>query len=236
MFDRVLNTALQRPLSSLAGELVRLGWRADQVTWAGFALGLMAVPLIALGHTQWALLAMALNRLADGLDGSMARLTQPTDRGAFLDISLDFLFYASIPLAFALADPASNALAAAVLIYSFIGTAGTFLAFAVLAAKRGLSSTAYPGKGFYYLGGLTESFETLLVFTLMCLLPGWFSTLAYGFAALCAVTTVTRIVAGIRVFRPDQHAGAQAVDSTGEQTGALRPDQGHNPQDTERQQ
>ena len=201
MFDRILNNALQRPLTRLAGVLVRRGWRADQVTWVGFALGLCAVPLIALGHTHWALLAMALNRLADGLDGSIARLTQPTDRGAFLDISLDFLFYASIPLAFALADPQANALAAAVLIYSFIGTASSFLAFAVLAAKRGLSSTAYPGKGFYYLGGLTESFETLLVFTLMCLAPGWFVPLAYGFAALCALTTVTRIAAGIQVFK-----------------------------------
>jgi len=201
MFDRALNAALQRPLKSLAGVLVRRGWRADQVTWVGFALGLCAVPLIVLGHTHWALLAMALNRLGDGLDGSMARLTQPTDRGAFLDISLDFLFYASIPLAFALADPHANALAAAVLIYSFIGTAGTFLAFAVLAAKRGLSSTAYPGKGFYYLGGLTESFETMLVFTVMCLVPDWFAPLAYGFAALCALTTVTRIAAGIQVFK-----------------------------------
>lgn len=203
MFDRALNAALQRPLKSMASALVRSGWRADQVTWLGFALGLLAVPLIALGHAPWALLAMALNRLADGLDGAIARLTQPTDRGAFLDISLDFLFYASIPLAFALADPANNALAAAVLIYSFIGTAGTFLAFAVLAAKRGLSSTAFAGKGFYYLGGLTESFETLLVFTLMCLWPTWFAALAYGFAALCALTTVTRIVAGIRTFKPD---------------------------------
>lgn len=201
MIDRLLNNALQPPLTRLAGVLVRRGWRADQVTWVGFALGLCAVPLIALGHTQWALLAMALNRLGDGLDGSMARLTQPTDRGAFLDISLDFLFYASIPLAFALADPSANALAAAVLIYSFIGTAGTFLAFAVLAAKRGLSSTAYPGKGFYYLGGLTESVETLAVFTLMCLVPHWFAPLAYGFAALCALTTVMRIAAGLQVFR-----------------------------------
>jgi len=232
MFDRALNAALQRPLKSMAGVMVRRGWRADQVTWVGFALGLLAVPLIALGHAPWALLAMALNRLADGLDGSMARLTQPTDRGAFLDISLDFLFYASIPLAFALADPANNALAAAVLIYSFIGTAGTFLAFAVLAAKRGLSSTAYPGKGFYYLGGLTESFETLLVFTLMCLWSGWFVTLAYGFATLCALTTVTRIAAGIRVFRPNQDATTRAAKSAGEQTGALRPDQGHDSNST----
>ncbi len=56
---------------------------------------------------------IAASRLADGLDGELARVTAPTDRGAFLDITLDFLFYASVPLAFAWADPAANALAAA---------------------------------------------------------------------------------------------------------------------------
>jgi len=202
MFDRALNSALQRPLQRLAGKLIAVGLRADQLTWGGFLLGLSAIPLIALGHSQWAIVSILLNRLADGLDGAMARQAQPTDRGAFLDISLDFLFYAAIPLAFALADPAHNGLPSAVLIYSFIGTGCTFLAFAVLAAKRGNSSTAYPNKGFYYLGGLTESTETIAVFVLMCLVPAWFDVLAYGFAGLCALTTVSRISAGIRLFKP----------------------------------
>ncbi|MBK9345679.1 MAG: CDP-alcohol phosphatidyltransferase family protein [Burkholderiales bacterium] len=202
MFDRILNRTLQRPLQRMASGLVALGLRADHVTWAGFVVGLTAVALIAQGHTQWAIVSIALNRLADGLDGAMARLTQPTDLGAFLDISLDFLFYASIPLAFVLADPARNALPGAVLIYSFIGTGCTFLAFAVLAAKRGAASTAYPDKGFYYLGGLTESTETIAVFVLMCLVPHWFGTLALIFAALCGLTTATRIGAGIAVFKP----------------------------------
>ena len=207
MLDRVVTTALQRPVQRLASGLIFIGLRANQVTWAGFLIGLTALPLIAMGHTHWALLSIALNRLADGLDGAMARQTRPTDLGAFLDISLDFLFYASIPLAFVLADPARNGLPGALLLYSFIGTSGTFLAFAVLAAKRGATSTAYPDKGFYYLGGLTESTETLAVFALMCLVPAWFSGLAYGFAVLCALTTVMRITAGIQMFRPTPPRG-----------------------------
>lgn len=204
MLDRALNDRLQRPLQALARWLAGQGVRADHLTWAGFAVGLLAVPLIASGHPRWALLAMALNRLADGLDGTLARLTVPTDRGAFLDITLDFLFYASIPLAFALANPAANGLAAAVLLFAFMGTASSFLAFAVLAARRGLTSTAYPRKGFYYLGGLTEATETLAVFTLMCLVPAWFVPLALGFATLCALTTVTRVVAGWQAFGPGE--------------------------------
>ena len=201
MLDRRVLDLSRGLLRTLGQSLLDRGIKADQVTWVGFLIGLGAVPLIALHHYGWAMLFIVLNRLADGLDGTIARLTQPTDRGAFLDIALDFLFYSSIPLAFAFADPEANALAAAVLIYAFVGTGSTFLAFAIIAAKRKLSSETYPKKGFYYLGGLTEATETIAVFLAMCLVPGWFSPLAYGFAALCGVTTITRITAGTKLFR-----------------------------------
>ena len=200
MFDHRLNTALRGPLTAMARQLQARGLRADALTWAGFAVGLLALPLIASGHSGLALLAIALNRLADGLDGAVARLGQPTDRGAFLDITLDFVFYASIPLGFALADPAANGLAAALLLFGFMGTGSSFLAFAVLAARRGLHSTAFPNKGLYYLGGLTESTETIAVFVCMCLWPAWFVPLACGFAALCGLTTATRIVAALNAL------------------------------------
>ena len=200
MLDRRVLDLSRSVLNALAARLAARGIRADQVSWFGFVAGLAAVPLIALQQSLWAILPILVNRLADGFDGALARQVGTTDRGAFLDIALDFLFYSSIPLAFALADPDANALAAAVLIYAFVGTGSTFLAFAVIAAKRGLTSTAYPGKGFYYLGGLTEASETIAVFAAMCLFPAWFQPLAYAFAALCGVTTVTRLAAGIRMF------------------------------------
>jgi phosphatidylglycerophosphate synthase len=141
-----------------------------------------------------------LNRIADGLDGAVARLTVPTDRGAFLDIAFDFFFYAAIPLGFALASPAVNALAASVLITAFVGTGSSFLAFATIAAKRGQSAEGYSTKGIYYLGGLTEGTETILVFVLMCLFPATFPILALFFAAACSLTTLTRWTQGWTVF------------------------------------
>ena len=113
MFDRRVLEASRGLLGALAGRLVALGLKPDQVSWFGFLLGICAVPLIATLHPAWALPFILANRLADGVDGAMARRIGPSDRGAFLDISLDFLFYSSIPLAFAIADPAANALAAA---------------------------------------------------------------------------------------------------------------------------
>ncbi len=204
MIDAALLPLQRRVLAPLAGGLVRLGVRADSVTVAGFAVGVLAVPALALGWWGAALACLALNRLADGLDGAVARLSGPTDRGAFLDIALDFVFYALFPLGFALADPAANALPAAVLIAAFVGTGSSFLAFASIAAQRGLSAADYPAKGLYYLGGLTEGFETIALFVLMCLFPGAFPVLAWLFAAACAVTTLTRWHQGWQVFAPDR--------------------------------
>ncbi len=202
MFDRTLLQLTRQSQQRLARPLLAAGITANQITLLGFGIGISAIPLLAYGLYGWALLAILLNRVCDGLDGTLARLGQPTDRGGFLDIVLDFLFYSGIPLGFALADPAANALPAAVLIYSFIGTGCSFLAFAIIAAKRGLHSTAYPDKSFYYLGGLTEASETIAVFVLMCLFPNSFALLAYGFAALCALTTGIRIWAGWQIFAP----------------------------------
>lgn len=198
MLDRAATALLKPALDRAAAGLVKAGVGADAVTFAGFALGLAAAVAIALGAPLAGLGLLLASRLCDGLDGAVARHTRPTDRGAFLDIALDFLFYASIPLAFAVADPAANALAAAVLLAAFIGTGSSFLAFAVLAERRGLASTAYPTKGFYFLGGLTEATETLACFVAMCLWPQHFAVIAYAFAALCALTTLTRLVGGAR--------------------------------------
>lgn len=200
MMDRWAVALLRPGLQAGARTLVRAGVRADAVTWTGFAIGLGAAVCIAHQAFLVGLGLLLLSRLLDGLDGAVARLTQPTDRGAFLDITLDFLFYASIPLAFAWADPLRNALAAATLLAAFVGTGSTFLAFAVLAERRGLTSAAYPAKGLYYLGGLTEATETLLVFAAMSLWPQAFPVIAAGFAGLCVLTVLTRLWAGWQVF------------------------------------
>jgi phosphatidylglycerophosphate synthase len=200
MLDRAALALLAPALRGLARPIARAGIGADALTLAGFAAGLAGAGAIALNRPLAGLLLILASRALDGLDGAVARLGTPTDRGAFLDIALDFLFYASIPLAFAIADPAANALAGAVLLAAFIGTGSSFLAFAVLAERRGIANPRLPSKGFYYLGGLTEATETLTCFVLMCLWPALFPVWAYGFAGLCAATIATRLWAGWRVL------------------------------------
>lgn len=180
--------------------LVARGVQADQITLAGCAIGLLAALAAAFGLYWLALIGLALNRLADGLDGAVARLTTPTDRGAFLDIALDFVFYAVFPIGFIFADSAANGLPGAVLIASFVLTGTSFLAFSVIAERRGLQADDYPTKGIYYLGGLAEGAETIAVFAAFCLFPEAFAGIAWVFAAVCIVTGITRYVAGWQVF------------------------------------
>ncbi len=196
MIDAKLLPLQRRLLRPMALGLVTFGVRADQVTITGFLVGIVALPLLASEQYIWALVFILLNRLLDGIDGEVARLTITTDRGAFLDIALDFVFYALIPLGFALANVTENALAAAVLLAAFVGTGSSFLAFSLMAEKRKLHAQKFPSKGLYYLGGLTEGAETIAVFVAFCLWPNLFTPLAYGFAFACGLTTLSRWLQG----------------------------------------
>jgi phosphatidylglycerophosphate synthase len=201
MLDKHLIALIKPVVDKLAGMLVRLGVQADHVSFAAFGLGLIAMLSIALRAYFIGALFILLSRLCDALDGAVARQTEISDAGGFLDITLDFLFYASIPLAFALSNPKVNALPAAVLLFAFIGTGSSFLAFATLAEKRGIQHVEQHNKSFYFLEGLTEATETLIFFIAMCLFPRWFPQLAYAFAALCGITIFTRIVGGYQTLK-----------------------------------
>ena len=200
MFDRQATALIKPAVNWLARRLAGVGVGANALTFVGFGLGVLAALLVVAQWFATAAVLVLMSRLFDALDGAVARQTAPTDRGGFLDITLDFLFYAAMPLAFALADPARNALPAAALLAAFMGTGASFLAFAVVAAQRGMASTAYPDKSFFFLGGLTEGGETLAFFVAMCLWPQHFALLAWVFCAACVLTIGTRIYWGWRAF------------------------------------
>jgi phosphatidylglycerophosphate synthase len=200
MLDALARRLIDPPLAQAARLLVRAGIAPDAITLAGFATGLMALPLLAVHEYSYALLAIFGNRLADGLDGAVARQgRRASDRGGFLDIVCDFVFYSAVPFGFALGRP-DDALAAAFLIFSFVGTGSSFLAYAVVAAKRGLTTSLRGEKSLYYLGGLTEGTETFALLVAICLFPEWFAWLAVGFGLACWLTTASRVLAGWRAF------------------------------------
>ena len=199
MFDARLRPLVDRILDPVGAFVARRGVTANQVSFAGFCLGIAAAIAVALGFEIAAVVLIIANRACDGLDGAVARSKGGTDLGAYLDITLDFLFYSAVPFAFAVADPA-NAMAAAFLIFSFVGTGSSFLAFAIIAQKRGISTEIRGKKGFFYLGGLTEGSETIIFLLVVAFRPDLFVPLAWAFGCLCWITTITRVQHAIESF------------------------------------
>ena len=205
MFDASLRPYINPPLNWLAGGCIALGLTANGLTIIGFVFGVFCAVFVANGFFIAALICLMFNRLCDGLDGAVARRTGSSDFGGYLDIVCDFIFYAMLPFAFMVFAP-ENALAAGFLMLSFVGTGSSFLAYAILEAKtpeilkEKINATAAQKKSFFYLGGLTEGAETIAVFVLMLLLPGWFAVFAWIFGSLCILTTGWRIHAAFSDF------------------------------------
>lgn len=199
MFDAKIRPFIDPPLDRIGGLLARANVSANHVTLLGLVAGLGSACAIVGEFYILALVLLAISRVFDGLDGAVARATAPTEFGGYLDIVADFVFYVSIPLAFAIQD-SGNALAAAVLIASFTVTGISFLAYAVIAAKLNLQTQAHGKKSFFYNTGLAEGTETIVTFALMCLLPAFFVPIALTYAALCVVTVIQRSISAYRSF------------------------------------
>jgi len=202
MFDARLRPLVDPPLNALALWLARRGVGANALTLLGLLVGLSGAAAISQGWFGWGLGFIVANRVLDGLDGAVARVNGPTELGGYYDIVADFAFYVSVPVGFGLAAP-ENLLPALVLVASFVLTGVSFLAFAVVAAKRGTETVSHGRKGFFYSTGLAEGGETILAFVAMCLFPQGFGWIAYGFALLCVATVFQRTAMAIGIFRTE---------------------------------
>lgn len=199
MLDAYARPLIDPPLNALGKRLVRLGCTANGMTLVGFIFGVLAIAAILFHQLYLAAFLIICNRLADGLDGAIARQSHLTDFGGFLDIVCDFIIYGGIVFAFGLSHP-TNLLPACFLLFSFIGPMVSFLAYAIIAGKQHRTTQARGKKSFYYLGGLCEGTETAFVLVLFCILPPYFREICLVFGGLCWVTTGGRLYRAWRDF------------------------------------
>jgi len=192
VLDPYIRPIIDPPLNVLSRKLVGLRFTANRMTIVGFFFGVAAILSIMIHQYGLAASLIICNRLADGLDGAIARHSQLTDFGGFLDIVCDFIIYSGIVFAFGMTTPA-NLLYASFLIFSFIGPMTSFLAYAVIASKRQIITQKRGKKSFYYLGGICEGTETAIVLILFCVIPHYFNIICMIFGVLCWLTTLGRI-------------------------------------------
>lgn len=190
MLDRPVRARLAPALSAVAARLDRLGVRAGQLTAVGLAVGLGAC--IAAGLALWplAVVLWLANRTLDGLDGPLARLQGPSDLGGLLDFSADFVVYGGFVVGVAIAEPDAR-LAICVLLAVYLLNNVVLLSLSALGEKRALALG--DERGLALPTGLAEGTETIAVYVLICLAPGHATAIAYGFAALVALTVIQRL-------------------------------------------
>ncbi len=138
MLDPLTRPIKDRLLDPLARALA-MRVSANTVTLAALVMGIGAA--VAAGRGNWitALLAWGVNRMLDGLDGSIARAKGlQSDFGGYLDILADFVVYASIPVAVAIrvADPRVW-LSTCVMLASFYINAASWMFLSAVLEKRG---------------------------------------------------------------------------------------------------
>jgi phosphatidylglycerophosphate synthase len=147
---------------------------------------------------QWygvGLLFWLLNRVFDGLDGSVARMrSEQSDFGGYLDILLDFTTYALIPIGLAGGRPLTeNWVALSFMLASFYVNAASWMYLADILEKqqhtRGqrLTSVTMPA-------GLIGGTETIVLFTAFILFPQWLFWLFSLTAVLVTATIVQRLL------------------------------------------
>lgn len=199
MFDHILRPLIERPLNALADRLIKMNVKADEITWVGLMLSVAAGLAVLVNYHGLALIFFLLNRLADGLDGAVARATKPSAFGTYLDLTLDFMSYAILPFAFAVMMP-DDRLAAAFLIGCFYISGGSFLAYEMLCAKHAPEG-AMPKKHLVFLGSQMAGAETIFFFSMFCFWPASFGWGCWLFGLLCLVTAFGRIFAAHEHFK-----------------------------------
>ncbi|MCV9998947.1 CDP-alcohol phosphatidyltransferase family protein [Pararhizobium sp. YC-54] len=196
-FRKRLGPLLDRAGRALAGH----GISANAVTVTGFLIGFAAAVSIVLDAFVVGFILIGISRICDGLDGAVARATEKTEFGGFLDILLDFAFYGLIPFAFIVADPYENGVAGGLLLLTLYINGASFLAFEAMAQKGCLSTDACGAKSLCFTTGLAEATETIAVFLAFCLFPQWFCEIAVIFALICFYTALSRIMLARIIFK-----------------------------------
>ena len=216
MFDTTLRPVKDRILDPIARLVARV-LPANAVSVAAFLAGAGCAVAVFHGNTPVALALWLTNRIVDGLDGAVARVAgTASDAGAYLDIVLDFLVYAAIPLAMVLAGgDLALATAGAALLGAYYVNAVTWMFLAAVFEKRRTQTRSTVQTSVRIPAGLVEGAETIVAYTLMIGLPSYRLPLMLVFAGLAMLGAAIRFVGGFRTL------SAAPVFSSGRDAKAL---------------
>ena len=201
MFDHLLRGLKDRLLTPLA-TLLR-GVPPNVLSLIALLLGLCAAVAAATGAWAAGLVLWLANRVTDGLDGTVARVAgRQTDFGGYLDILLDFIVYAAIPLGFAMQSTDRLVLVLAVALEGmFLVNACSWMYLSAVLEKRASGARATGELTTVTMPpALVAGFETVVFFALFYLFPLKLPLLFGLMMTLVGLNVVQRLVWARRVL------------------------------------
>jgi phosphatidylglycerophosphate synthase len=207
MLDQVLRARLGPTLDRAAAPLAARGISPGTVTGVGLLAGIGACVCVATGLWGAALALWLANRLLDGLDGPVARHHHATELGGLLDFVADFVVYSGFVVGVAIAHPGAR-LACVVLLAAYLVNVVALLSFSSVIERHGLPLG--DERSLRLLPGLAEGTETIVVYVLFCLLPGFSAVIAWAFAGVVAVTAGQRVERAVTSLNALARSSAQS--------------------------
>lgn len=202
MVDRLLRIQKEQALTPIALHLLRR-IRPTTITLVAFGVGVAAAAAIWQQQYTLGLILWLLNRVLDGLDGTLARITnQQTDFGGYLDILLDTVMYAAIPtaLAFSVGTPHADQALILLLISFYVNGASWMYVAALLEKRRAGAVTSGELTTITMPSGLMEGTETIAFFVLFIVFPGAIIPLFIAMALLTFATVGQRLIWAARAL------------------------------------
>ncbi len=199
MLDSVIRPYLTPSLDKIAERIEAYQIPVNLITVAALIIGLVGCFCVAIQSYFFGLILLLASRILAGLDGAVARRLGVSDFGTYFDTVCDLIFYAAFVFFFVIALP-NHMLAGLFLIFSYIGTFGSLLAYDILAEKRGVATSAYAPTSLFAASSLAEKSEMMIFMAIVCLSPETFSAVAFLFGILCWITTFGRTMQAWTMF------------------------------------
>ncbi len=199
MFDEILRPWKERVLYSISKKLGKY-ISPNMMTLLSLILGFVSVFFILKQQFLIASVFWILNRIFDGLDGTIARVTnRQTDLGGYFDILADFLLYALIPVCFVYSRGLirSEVISLMIMLSIFYLNAASWMYLSSIIEKRNnnthkkLTTVNMPA-------GLIEGFETIIVYTVFYILPDQILLLFLIMSFLTSIGIMQRIIWAIK--------------------------------------
>ncbi len=161
----------------------------------GLLFGVATAVALTYNLTLIAFILWFFNRVFDGLDGTVARLSATqSDLGGYVDILVDFVVYALVPIGLVLGRPSTPAFIALIfLLATYYVNAASWMYLSAILEKRSQSQ-----KGEFTTvnmpAGLIGGAATILFYSLFIVFPDYYIQLFVLMGALVLVTILQRLL------------------------------------------